>query len=125
MFQSIFAISVGASLGATLRWVFSLILNPLSTAIPLGTVLANLLGGFLIGLAMAFFEQHQALSPHWKLLIITGFLGGLTTFSSFSAEVTQMLQEGSLMLALTTTLVHVIGSLLMTFTGIYIFTFFK
>jgi len=87
--------------------------------------MANLIGGLLIGLAITFFEQHQDLPPQWRLLIITGFLGGLTTFSTFSAEVTQMIQDGDLTTALLTILLHVMGSLCMTFIGIYIFKFFK
>jgi len=125
MFASILAISLGASLGAILRWVFALMLNPISRSVPIGTLLANLLGGLLIGLAISFFEQHQELPPQWRLLIITGFLGGLTTFSTFSAEVTQMIQDGNLFTALTTILLHVMGSLIMTFIGIYIFKFFR
>jgi CrcB protein len=100
-------------------------LNPISRSVPIGTLLANLLGGLLIGLAISFFEQHQELPPQWRLLIITGFLGGLTTFSTFSAEVTQMIQDGNLFTALTTILLHVMGSLIMTFIGIYIFKFFR
>ena len=125
MLYSIVAISIGASLGALLRWVFALFLNASTPSVPLGTLLANLLGGFLIGLAVAFFEQHQDLSPEWRLFVITGFLGGLTTFSTFSAEVTRMIQDGSLITAFTTILLHVVGSLAMTFVGIYLFKIIK
>lgn len=125
MFPSIIAISLGASIGALLRWSLGLMLNTVSKSVPIGTLLANLLGGLLIGLAITYFEQHQDLPPQWRLLIITGFLGGLTTFSTFSAEVTQMIQDGNLFTALTTILLHVMGSLLMTFIGIYIFKFFR
>jgi CrcB protein len=86
--------------------------------IPLGTFLANLVGGFLIGIAVEFFSQNVHLSPEWKLLIITGFLGGLTTFSTFSSESVQLLQSGRLGWAAALISVHVIGSILMTFLGL-------
>jgi CrcB protein len=86
--------------------------------IPLGTFLANLVGGFLIGIAVEFFSQNVQLSPEWKLLIITGFLGGLTTFSTFSSESVQLLQSGRLGWAAALISVHVIGSILMTFLGL-------
>ena len=114
MWQSIAAISLGASLGSVLRWTFGILLNPIYSAIPLGTVCANLLGGYLIGIAIAVFE-----------LIITGFLGGLTTFSTFSAEVTKMLHDGSFTLALGTILMHVVGSIMLTILGFYTYQFFK
>jgi len=125
MLNSILAISLGASLGAILRWVLGLVLDSMSVAITMGTLVANLIGGFLIGVAMAFFSAHTELSPQWRLLIITGFLGGLTTFSSFSAELTSMIQEGRLSIALITVMLHVVGSILMTFLGIYTYQLFK
>lgn len=125
MLHSIFAISLGASMGALLRWFFGLVLNPVSKSIPIGTVAANLLGGLLIGLAISFFEQHPELPIEWRLLIITGFLGGLTTFSTFSAEVIQMIQEGKLAIALLTILLHLIGSLAMTMIGLTIYKLLK
>ena len=125
MWQSIAAISLGASLGAVLRWTFGILLNPIYFAIPLGTVFANLLGGYLIGLAMAVFEQHAEIAPEWRLLIITGFLGGLTTFSTFSAEVTKMLHDESFAVAFGTILIHVVGSIMLTILGIYTYQFFK
>jgi CrcB protein len=125
MLNSILAISLGASLGAILRWVLGLVLDSMSVAITMGTLAANLIGGFLIGIALAFFSAHTELSPQWRLLIITGFLGGLTTFSSFSAELTLMIQEGRLSIALITVMLHVIGSILMTFLGIYTYQLFK
>ena len=117
--------SLGASLGAVLRWTFGILLNPMYSAIPLGTVCANLLGGYLIGLALAVFEQHAEIAPEWRLLIITGFLGGLTTFSTFSAEVTKMLHDGSFAVAFGTILIHVVGSIMLTILGIYTYQFFK
>jgi CrcB protein len=125
MLNSILAISLGASLGAILRWVLGLVLDSMSVAITMGTLAANWIGGFLIGVAMAFFSAHTELSPQWRLLIITGFLGGLTTFSSFSAELTLMIQEGRLSIALITVMLHVMGSILMTFLGIYTYQLFK
>lgn len=91
---ALIAIALGAAFGAWLRWGFGLWLNPLLPQLPLGTLAANLMGGYAIGLAVAFFDLHQGLAPEWRLLIITGFLGGLTTFSTFSAEtVTLLLRE--------------------------------
>ena len=118
MWQSILAISAGASIGAVLRWLLGLSLNALFPAIPLGTLTANLLGGYLIGLAVALFAGHPGLAPEWRLLIITGFLGGLTTFSTFSAEVTVLLQQGRLLWAGAAISAHVAGSLFMTMLGI-------
>lgn len=117
MFNSILAISLGASLGAVLRWVLGTSLNTLFPSIPPGTLAANLIGGYLIGLAVAFFGQHPNLAPEWRLFVITGFLGGLTTFSTFSAEVTTLLQQGRLLWAGAAISVHVIGSLMMTLAG--------
>lgn len=118
MIQSILAISVGASLGAVLRWFLGLALNAAFPLIPLGTLTANLVGGYLIGLALAIFATHPTISPELRLLIITGFLGGLTTFSTFSAEVTTLLQQGKLLWAGGAIALHVIGSLLMTLLGL-------
>jgi CrcB protein len=118
MLNSILVISLGASAGAVLRWLLGLSLNSLFPTIPLGTLTANLLGGYLIGLAVALFAGHPGLAPEWRLLIITGFLGGLTTFSTFSAEVTTLLQEGRLLWAGLAISSHVFGSLAMTILGI-------
>lgn len=118
MWNSILAISLGSSLGALLRWVFGIKLNDWFPSIPLGTLLANLLGGYIIGVAMAYFSQMPDLAPEWRLLIITGFCGGLTTFSTFSAEVLTLIQEGRLVWALAVIAIHVSGSLLMSFIGV-------
>ena len=118
MLSSIVAVSVGAALGALLRWVFSTQLNSLFPFVPPGTLAANLVGGYLIGLAIAFFTDHPALPPQWRLFVITGFLGGLTTFSAFSAEVVANLQEGRIAWALSTITIHVVGSVAMTIMGI-------
>ena len=96
MFVKLVAIGVGAAGGAWIRWGLGLMFNATLKHIPLGTFLANLVGGFLIGIAVEFFSQNVQLSPEWKLLIITGFLGGLTTFSTFSSESVQLLQSGRL-----------------------------
>jgi CrcB protein len=125
MWQSVAAISIGASAGALLRWVFSLTLNSIHFAVPLGTLTANLLGGYLIGLAVAFFTDHLQLAPEWRLLVVTGFLGGLTTFSTFSAEVVEMIQKASIGEAFITVLVHVVGSLALTFLGIWSYQLLK
>jgi fluoride exporter len=118
MVQSILAISIGASVGAVLRWLLGLSLNSLFPAVPPGTLAANLIGGYLIGLAMALLAGHPGLAPEWRLLIITGFLGGLTTFSTFSAEVTVLLQQGRFLWAGLAVSAHVLGSLTMTLLGL-------
>lgn len=118
MLYSILAISLGASCGAVLRWLLGLGLNGLFPSVPPGTLLANLLGGYLVGVAVAFFTQFPGVAPEWRLLVITGFLGGLTTFSTFSAEVVRLLQHGQLLWAGLAVSVHVIGSLLMTLLGL-------
>ena len=117
MLKSVIAISVGASLGALLRWQLGLKLNSLLPALPLGTLSANLIGAYIIGVAIAYFSQVPQLSPEARLLIITGFCGGLTTFSTFSAEVFTQLQNSQILWALRTTLVHIVGSVLLTFLG--------
>ena len=125
MLNSILAISAGASLGAVLRWLLGTSLNALFPAIPPGTLAANLIGGYLIGLAVAFFGQHAGLAPEWRLFVITGFLGGLTTFSTFSAEVTTLLQQGRLLVAGGAIAVHVLGSLAMTLLGLASFALLR
>jgi fluoride exporter len=118
MLHSLLAISLGAAAGSILRWLLGLSLNSLFPTIPLGTLTANLVGGYLIGVAVAIFAGHPALAPEWRLLIITGFLGGLTTFSTFSAEVAALLQEGRLLWAGMAISAHVVGSLMMTILGL-------
>lgn len=120
MIKSLLAISAGASAGAILRWGLGNALNGLFPGIPVppGTLVANLLGGYLIGVAVAIFSQHAGLAPEWRLLIITGFLGGLTTFSTFSSEVVALLQQGRMLWAGAAISAHVIGSLLMTLLGL-------
>ena len=116
--QSLCAVMLGGSLGAALRWGLSATMNHRWSAMPLGTWLANLLGGFLVGVAVAWFSKHADMDPAWRLFVITGLLGGLTTFSSFSAEVVSMLQSERYQWAVVTIFLHVLGSLLMTVVGI-------
>ena len=111
------AIAIGATLGAWLRWGLSMWLNPRVAHFPMGTLAANLVGGYLVGIAVAYFAAHATLAPEWRLLAITGFLGGLTTFSTYSAEVVQLMQTGRLGEASLVALVHLIGSLLLTLLG--------
>jgi CrcB protein len=118
MLKSIVAICVGASLGALLRWWLGLVLNGMFPTIPPGTLAANLVGGYLVGLAIAFFATYTAIAPEWRLLLITGFCGGLTTFSTFSAELVALLQQGRAAWALAAAAAHLAGSVLMTFAGI-------
>jgi fluoride exporter len=116
---SIVVISIGAALGALLRWYFAVRFNQMFPQVPPGTLAANLLGGYLIGIAMAVFLTFPTLSPQWRLLTVTGFLGGLTTFSTFSAEVSTALLEGQGVWALWTIASHVIGSIVMTLLGVF------
>ncbi|MBB6055156.1 fluoride efflux transporter CrcB [Tolumonas osonensis] len=125
MLYSVLAISIGASFGAVSRWLLGLGFNALFPTIPPGTLLANLLGGYLIGIAVSFFAANPHLPPEWRLLVITGFLGGLTTFSTFSAEVTTLLQQGRLLWAGGAIAVHVTGSLLMTLLGMATMSFLQ
>lgn len=118
MLQSLVAIGAGAALGAILRFFLGAWLNALFPQIPPGTLAANLVGGFLVGVAVAFFAGNPAFAPEWRLFVITGFLGGLTTFSAFSAEVTILLQQGRLLLAAAAIAMHLVGSLAMTLLGI-------
>lgn len=123
MMYSILAICVGASVGALSRWGLALWLTP-GGLIPWGTLAANLIGGYLIGVCIATFEAMPQLDPVWRLMLVTGFLGALTTFSTFSAEVAIYLTEERYGLALTTAALHVLGSLLLTIAGIKSTVFF-
>ena len=118
MWLSILAIFCGAGFGALLRAGFNLATVGIAATLPLGTFISNMVGGYLIGIAVAFFGNNPSLSPEWKLFIITGFLGGLTTFSSFSAEVVGFMQRGEMTWALGTALLNLMGSLALTFLGI-------
>jgi fluoride exporter len=116
------AVGVGAACGAWLRWWFGLRLNPVFPTMPLGTLAANLLGGFLVGVAVAFFNRHPSLAPEARLLVITGFMGGLTTFSTFSSEVVGLLERGEYLWAGITAGAHLFGSLALTGLGIAVVT---
>lgn len=113
----VLAISLGASIGALSRWQLSLWLNHGNALLPWGTLAANWIGGWLVGIAVVFFQSQPQLDPAWRLAIITGCLGGLTTFSSFSAEVVSMLQHTRYALAFGTAGLHLIGSLALTLLG--------
>ncbi len=125
MFLSIVMISAGAALGAVLRWLLGVGLNNTFHHIALGTLAANLIGGYLIGLAMGVFAAIPSFPAEWRLLIVTGFLGGLTTFSSFSAETTTLLHQGRIGWAMLEIGLHVCGSLLLTTLGLYTVTFLR
>lgn len=123
---AVLAICLGACAGALARWQLGLWLNPVATAgtvLPWGTLAANLIGGYLIGVCVAVFQALPQLDPAWRLALVTGFLGALTTFSSFSAEVVGMLQQQRYLLALGTTAAHLLGSLLLTIVGLHNATF--
>ncbi len=118
---TVIAICLGACVGALSRWQLGLWLNPSSPTaglLPWGTLAANLIGGYLVGVCVGVFQQLPELDPVWRLAMVTGFLGALTTFSSFSAEVVAMLQQGRLALALGTASLHLFGSLALTLLGL-------
>jgi fluoride exporter len=117
MWKAIVAISLGSSLGALLRWWLGGVLNAHFPTIPPGTLAANLIGGYIIGVAMAFFATYSAIAPEWRLFVITGFCGGLTTFSTFSAEIVTLLQQGRALWAVAAAAVHLFGSVAMTLAG--------
>jgi CrcB protein len=118
MWRSFVAVSVGGMLGCLLRWCLAMFLNRYVPSLPPGTLAANLIGCYIIGVAMAFFVAYPTFAPEWRLFLTTGFCGGLTTFSTFSAEVVVLLQSGRTTWALGAVAAHLIGSLLMTFAGI-------
>ena len=116
--MSILAVGFGAAVGAWIRWVLAMALNPIFPTIPLGTVAANIVGGFLMGVCMALITHFEAMPVELRLLLTTGFLGGLTTFSTFSAETTILLSRGQHGWAAAMVGIHVIGSVVATFGGI-------
>ena len=118
------AVGIGAALGAWLRWGLSVWLNPRVAHFPMGTLASNLIGGYLIGLAVAYFLVRADLPPHWRLFVITGFLGGLTTFSTFSAEVTELLMRGDYLPGVSLAATHLAGSLILTAAGFATFRAF-
>ena len=111
------AVGIGAAIGAWLRWALGLGLNALYPAVPPGTLAANLIGGYLIGIAVAYFATNTSVAPEWRLFAITGFLGGLTTFSTFSAESVALLQQAKYVAALAHSGLHLIGSVVATIGG--------
>lgn len=122
---AILAVGVGAAIGAWLRWWLGILLDPVFPTVPFGTLAANLVGGYLIGLAIAYFSQHANVPPEARLFIITGFLGGLTTFSTFSAETVSLLARNQFSWAMVLISAHLFGSLCMTALGILTMKFFK
>lgn len=116
--RSMLAVALGGTLGCVMRWLLQLLLNRYFPTLPPGTLAANLIGCYVIGAALAVFAANPALPPEWRLFVMTGFCGGLTTFSTFSAEVALLLQSGRMAWAFGTIAVHMAGSLLMTFAGI-------
>lgn len=121
----LFAIALGAALGAWLRFGLGSAFNPTHPHLPLGTLASNLIGGYLIGIAVAYFADHPGVTQETRLFIVTGFLGGLTTFSTFSAETVGMLLKEQYGWALTTISAHVLGSLAMTMAGIWTVKLFR
>jgi CrcB protein len=115
--MSWFAVGVGAMLGAWLRWGLSAGMNAVHPHLPLGTLTVNLVGGYLIGFALAFFESTPSISAEWRLFVVTGFLGGLTTFSSFSSEAMVLLQRGDYGWALGHSALHLLGSIAFCIAG--------
>lgn len=120
MLKSVLIISLGASLGAVLRWLAALAFNAMFPAIPLGTLGVNIIGSFCMGFALRLFEALPGLAPEWKLFICTGFLGALTTFSTFSAEMGSLLQQQRFFTALWGILLHVSCSLAAFFAGMFL-----
>ena len=118
MLGGLIAVGVGAAFGAWLRWGLTAWLNPRIPHFPLGTLAANLVGGYLVGFAVAYFAGRHDLAPELRLFVITGFLGGLTTFSTFSSEVTQLLLRGEYLTGGSLALAHLAGSVVLTVAGI-------
>lgn len=118
-FYGLLAVGAGAAVGAWLRWWFGVLWNPLFPTLPLGTLAANLVGGYLMGVAMAVFAEHPGLPPEARLLLATGFLGGLTTFSTFSAETVTLLLRAQYAWGGAIIAAHLLGSLTMTVLGIW------
>jgi fluoride exporter len=117
MLKSALAVLIGGSTGCLLRWLIAIRYNPVFTPLPLGTLFVNLAGGLIIGASLAWFNRHPQWDPAWKLLLTTGLCGGLTTFSTFSAELMGMLQSGNYLWALISASLHLFGSLLFTIIG--------
>jgi CrcB protein len=119
LIYSILSIFVGAGLGALLRWMLSLGLNAIFPTVPLGTLASNLIGAYLIGVAVVFFTARAGLPPEWRLFVTTGFMGGLTTFSTFSVEVVTLIAQSQFGWALVVAVLHLMGSFVMTGLGMW------
>ncbi|QJT79789.1 fluoride efflux transporter CrcB [Kosakonia sp. MUSA4] len=122
MLQLLLAVFIGGGTGSVARWMLSMKLNPAHQIIPLGTLTANLVGAFIIGMGLAWFNRMTHIDPVWKVLLTTGFCGGLTTFSTFSAEVVFLLQEGRVSWALVNVVVNLLGSFAMTALAFWFFS---
>ncbi|MGB8856357.1 MAG: fluoride efflux transporter CrcB [Burkholderiales bacterium] len=122
-YYGVLAVGLGAAIGAWLRWTLAS-LNPLVAGLPIGTLVANLIGGYLVGLAVGYFADHAGLAPEFRLFVITGFLGGLTTFSTFSAETVYLLIRAQYGWALLQVFSHLAGSLLLTVLGMQTYKWF-
>lgn len=122
MLQLLLAVFIGGGTGSVARWLLSMRFNPLHQAIPLGTLAANLIGAFIIGMGLAWFNRMTHIDPMWKVLITTGFCGGLTTFSTFSAETVFLFQEGRIGWALVNIAINMIGSFTMTGIAFWLFS---
>ena len=116
--QGLFSVGIGAMLGAWMRWGLSVLLNPVMPLLPLGTLTSNLIGAYVIGLVLGYVDHVQMLSPAIRLFLTTGFLGGLTTFSTFSGETTNLLMRGEYLWAVATISANLFGSLLLTIAGV-------
>ena len=125
MYNSILAVAVGGALGSLLRWLLGSRLNAFFLPLPLGTLAANLIAGYIIGAAIAIFARMPNLPGEWRLFVITGLMGGLSTFSTFSAEVANHLQSGEFGWAAGEVLIHVAGSVVMTFAGFLTIAWFS
>lgn len=121
MIKIFLAISIGSALGGISRWLLSTKLNPLIALLPLGTYLSNVIASFILGLACAYFANHYTLSPEWRLMVMTGFCGGLSTFSTFSLEVMLSFQQQRYYHGFLEILIHVVSTLLVTYLGIVIY----
>ena len=119
MYLSIVAVGIGGALGSLFRWFLGIRLNGVFPALPLGTLAANVIAGYVIGVAVAFFARLPELAPEWRLFVITGFMGGLTTFSTFSAEVVTLLAQGQFGWALVESALHLLGSFVLTGLGMW------
>lgn len=117
MLKAVCLIALGGGIGSILRWFFSLSFNQIFPTLPLGTLIANLLAGYLIGIFIVVFTNNPSLAPEWRLFIITGCLGGLSTFSTFSAEVATLLHQGRMLWGGVVIATHVVGSISMTLLG--------